>query len=72
LLLVVLRDSHGLSRVLGIAVLTVVLGMEVYAFVLPSVGGTPGAEPFNVKVRYLLPFVWFLLESRERAAPAGA
>jgi hypothetical protein len=71
LLLVLLRDSHGLSRVLGIAVLALVLGMELYTLVLPRVGVTPGAEPFNVKVLYLLPFVWFLLESRERVAPAG-
>ena len=68
----VLRDSHGLSRVLGIAVLAVVLGMELYAFVLPGVGVTLGAEPFNVKVLYLLPFVWLLQESRERVALAGA
>ena len=33
---------------------------------------TPGAEPFNVKVLYLLPFVWLLQESRERVALAGA
>jgi hypothetical protein len=47
---VLLRASDGLSRVLGIAVLTLVLGMEFYSFVLPSVVVTPGAEPFNVKV----------------------
>ena len=75
LLLVLLRDSHGLSRVLGIVVLALVLAMELYAFVLPAIGVTPGAEPFNLKVLYLLPFVWFLLESagrRERVALAGA
>jgi hypothetical protein len=70
-LLVLLRDSHGLSRVLGIAVLSLVLCMELYTFVLPSVGVTIGAEPFNVKVLYLLPFVWFLLESRERVRLGG-
>jgi hypothetical protein len=68
-LLVLLRDSHGLSRVLGIAALAMVLGMELYAFVLPAVGVTPGAEPFNVKVLYLLPFVWLLLESGKGRSP---
>jgi hypothetical protein len=71
LLLVVLRDSHGLSRVLGIAVLASVLGMELYTFVLSTAGVTLGAESFDVKVFYLLPFVWLLLESRERARLAG-
>jgi hypothetical protein len=71
-LLVLLRDSHGLSRVLGGAVLSLVLCLELYTHVLPYVGVAPGAEPFNLKVLYLLPFVWFLLESRERVASAGA
>ena len=57
---------------LGVAAFSLVLGMELYAFVLPAVGVTPGTEPFNVKVLYLLPFVWLLLESRERVVLAGA
>jgi hypothetical protein len=60
-----LGDSRGWSRVLGWVVMTVVVGAELLTLVTLLVG-SPIA---SVKLLILLPFVWLLLESGQRAQP---
>lgn len=61
LVAVSLSASRGNTRILGFAVMAVVVGVEAYNYVLLYLG-----EPLAFKVLYLLPFVWLLFESRER------
>jgi hypothetical protein len=57
-----LWGSHGKSRILGGAVLAVVIGVEVVSFVGPLVG----IDIESQKLLFLLPFIWLLAESIER------
>jgi hypothetical protein len=61
LVAVSLSASRGNTRILGFAVMAVVVGVEAYNYVLLYLG-----EPLAFKVLYLLPFVWLLFESRKR------
>jgi hypothetical protein len=55
-----LTDSCGKTRVLGFAVMSAVVCLEVYKYVLSFQGGTPAED---LKMIFLLLFVWLLLES---------
>lgn len=61
LVAVSLSASRGNTKILGFAVMAVVVGVEAYNYVLLYPG-----EPLAFKVLYLLPFVWLLFESRKR------
>jgi hypothetical protein len=57
-----LTESRGRTRTVGLIALLIVLGMELFRFG-GSLLGLPPVEA--LRVLYLLPFVWLLLESRK-------
>lgn len=61
---VLLTDSHGGARRLGIVALSITAGVEAYAFDLARAGTSLDAEAPGLKMLMLLPFVWLLVESR--------
>jgi Ni/Fe-hydrogenase subunit HybB-like protein len=61
LVAVSLSASRGNTRILGFAVMAVVVGVDAYNYVLLYLG-----EGLAFEVLYLLPFVWLLFESRKR------
>ena len=63
-------DSQGKSGIVGLVVMSVVVGVEVYRYSLSYLGTSLDAEAPLLKVLILLPFVWFLLESKERLSPS--
>jgi hypothetical protein len=67
LVAVLLTVSRGKTRILGFVVMAVVVGVEVYNYVLLFLGEAPALTAL-----YLLPFVWLLLESRKRQPENGS
>jgi hypothetical protein len=67
LVAVLLTASRGKTRILGFVVMAVVVGVEVYNYVLLLLGEEPA-----LTILYLLPFVWLLLESRKRQPKKGS
>ena len=61
LVAVLLSTSQGNTRILGIVAMATVVGVEAYNYVLLFLG-----ESHALKILYLLPFVWLLIESRKR------
>jgi hypothetical protein len=66
LLAVCLFESRGATRVLGLLTLLTVGAVEMYRISL-LVSGSP--ESASLRLVYLLPFVWLLLESRKERSP---
>jgi hypothetical protein len=64
---VLLTTSRGRTRVLGFAVMAVVVGVEAYNYALLFLG-----EGSTLIVVYLLPLVWLLFESRKTSLPEHA
>jgi hypothetical protein len=56
------EGSSGKSRIFGVAVMAVVIGVELVSLVGPSVGINVESQ----KLLFLLPFLWLLIESAER------
>jgi hypothetical protein len=56
-------DSRGKSRILGIVVLSIAVCFELYSHIL-RFGGT--TDTGSLKLLMLLPFVWLLLESTKK------
>jgi hypothetical protein len=64
-----LTDSWGKTRLFGLISLVSVLSLEVYSYsLLYSESSINTAAP-ALKLLYLLPFVWLLLESKKRIGP---
>jgi hypothetical protein len=62
-----LTASRGKTRILGFAVMAIVVCVEAYVyFGLLYLGTNPFLETAVVKLPYLLPFVWLIFESRKR------
>lgn len=57
-----LEGSRGKSRILGWAVMSIVVGVELMSIVGPLVG----IDVESQKLLFLLPFVWLLVESVKR------
>jgi hypothetical protein len=57
--------SQGRTRIFG----TIVLGALIAAEVITIGGPVLGVDVADIKLRWLLPFVWLLFESAKRAAP---
>jgi hypothetical protein len=57
-----LDGSRGKSRILGFAVLSIVIGVELVSIVGPLVGVSVESQ----KLLFLLPFVWMAVESGKR------
>jgi hypothetical protein len=66
LLAVCLFESRGVTRIIGLAALLCVLAAEVFRIGL-GVFGVP--EDASLRIVYLLPFIWLLLESRKERSP---
>jgi hypothetical protein len=67
LVAVVLTASRGKTRILGIVAMAVVVGVEVYNYLLLYLG-----EAHALTALYLLPFVWLLFESRKKQPKKGS
>jgi hypothetical protein len=73
-----LSASQGKTRIMGLVALGIVLCVEVYRYVLLLLGANVLLETPALRLLYLLPLVWLLLESRKRrpgevsSAPAPA
>jgi hypothetical protein len=62
-----LTASRGKTRILGFVAMAIVVCVEAYVyFGLFFLGTNPFLETAVVKLPYLLPFVWLLLESGKR------
>jgi hypothetical protein len=64
-------DSWGKTRVLGFIALSLAVGVQIYAQALSYAGTSLDAQSPNLKVLYLLPFAWFLLESTKKPRDVG-
>ena len=62
-------DSQGRTRLLGLITLVSVVGLEVYSYYLLAVDSLINTTAPALKLLYLLPFVWLLLESNKRIRP---
>jgi len=61
-----LFDSRGKTRVLGLIALFAAIGLQIYARVLSYHGTSLDARSPTLKVLYLLPFVWLLFECKKK------
>jgi hypothetical protein len=61
-------DSTGKTRVVGIAAMSLVVCLEIYKLHLAYHGSPFNAQHQLLKLLYLSPFAWLLLESRKRTA----
>src|SRR5215208_2296189 len=59
-------DSQGKSRILGIVALSIAVCLELYSHIL-RFGGT--SDTGSLKLLMLLPFVWLLFESTKKPHP---
>ena len=64
-LTVVLVDSQGKTRIVGLVALAFVACVEIYAWRLSVSGSSLNAAAPGLKALYLLPFAWLLLEARK-------
>jgi len=67
LVAVLLTASQGKTMILGFVAMALVVGVEVYNYVLLVLGEEPALTAL-----YLLPFVWLLLESRKKQSERGS
>ena len=66
---VLIFDSQGRARFLGIVAMTIVACVNAYAYRLAYHGTSLDARAPILKVLWLMPFIWLLFESRkERSA----
>ena|SRR5215217_3698043 len=62
-------DSRGKSRILGIVAMSVAASLEVYSHILTFAGTSLTEEAGTLKLLLLVPFVWLLIESTKRPHP---
>lgn len=67
-----LIDSQEKTKILGFVVMSIVVGLEVYSYSLSFFGGSLDAIAPSLKVLYLLPFVWLLVESKKKISFVAA
>ncbi len=56
-------NSQGKTRILGIVALSLIVCLEIARFSLLFLGTSINAAAPSLKILYLLPFVWLLIES---------
>jgi hypothetical protein len=66
LMALLLTDSQGRTRIMGLAAMAIVLCLTVYSYVLMLAGTSVNAENAALTLVYLVAFVWLLLESAKR------
>lgn len=64
---VLLFDSQGKTKILGVIAISIVVCVEAYAHGLSVLGTSLGVESPGLKLLFLLPFSWLLLESQKTA-----
>jgi hypothetical protein len=62
---VLLLDSQGKTKILGLIAISIVVCAEVYASGLSRLGTSLNVEAPFLKLLFLLPFSWLLLESKK-------
>jgi hypothetical protein len=62
---VLLLDSQGKTKILGSIAISIVVCVEAYANGLSLIGTSLNVEAPSLKLLFLLPFGWLLLESRK-------
>jgi hypothetical protein len=62
---VLLLDSQGRTKMLGFIALSIIVCVEIYAYGLLLMGTSLGVVAPSLKLLFLLPFSWLLLESRK-------
>ena len=62
-------DSRGKSRILGIVAMSVAVCLELYSHILTFSGTSLTEEAGILKLLLLVPFVWLLFESTKRPHP---
>jgi hypothetical protein len=67
---VLVFDRSLAWRRLGSSAIAAIVAVRVYAVVLASAGSSLDAQAPALKLLWLAPFVWLLLESRRSVAPA--
>ena len=68
----VLIESQGKTKIVGIIVMSVIVGLEVIDIGLAFLGPSMYAHMPILKALILLPFVWLLLESGKRISLKGS
>jgi len=63
-----LIDSQGKTRTLGFVAMSIVVCLEIYSYSLSFLGASLDIAAPSLKVLYLLPFVWFLFESKKKSS----
>jgi hypothetical protein len=61
-----LVDSRGKTRLFGVVAIGLTVSTRILDFVYTMRGASMGATWPGLKLLYLVPFVWLLLESRKR------
>jgi hypothetical protein len=67
-----LAGSHGKTRILGFVALSLTVAARAYAIALSFGGVSVETTAPGVKLLYLLPFLWLLLEASRAKRIAGA
>ena len=65
-----LTESQGKTRIIGLITLVSVVTLEVYSYYLSFSGSSINSAAPGLKLLYLLPFVWLLLETNKKVSPA--
>ncbi|MCG3121376.1 MAG: hypothetical protein ALAOOOJD_04441 [bacterium] len=72
LVAMLLIDSQGKTRILGLLAMSIVVCLEVYSYSSSYLGASLNATAADLKILYLLPFVWVLFESKKKISLAIA
>ena len=63
-----LTDPQSRTRLIGLVALSSVIGLEVYSYYLSFMNSSINNAAPGLKLLYLLPFVWLLLESNKKVS----
>jgi uncharacterized membrane protein len=66
-----LIDSQGKTRILGLVAMSLAVCFEVYSQISSYLGTSLSAEAGTLKLLFLLPFVWLLFESTKKLPKKG-
>jgi hypothetical protein len=61
-----LFDSQGKTRILGLGAMSIIIGFEVYTYTLAYLGTPIEEQSQMLRLLMLLPFVWLLFESTKK------
>lgn len=64
-----LTEGESKTRLVGLFALIGAVGLEAYSYILSYLGSSINTAAPGLKLLYLLPFVWLLLESSKKISP---